>query len=185
MLNDSESTAAFIQFMTEQFGRTNKWSGTYGPEWLVTIADEISALGSRTVVLMEIVFFSSYFYLIRHKFKLREFLITSIGGLIFLLLLKVIFSDNYSETSLLPIDGLSFPSGHTTMAIIMYYKIINLIFPMSSNSVGKKFMIITSALIAVMVGISRLIVGAHTPFEVIAGLASGVFWVNISEKYFK
>lgn len=185
ILNDSESNAAFIQFMTEQFGRTNKWSGTYGPEWLVTIADEISALGSRTVVLMEIIFFSSYFYLIRYQSKLREFLITSIGGLIFLLILKIIFSDNYSDTSLLPIDGLSFPSGHTMMAIVMYYNIINLIFPMSSNSKGKNFTIISVVLIAVMVGVSRLIVGAHSPFEVLAGFAAGYIWTFVSEKFLK
>jgi undecaprenyl-diphosphatase len=183
-LNDGDSTSAFIQFMTEQFGRTNKWSGTYGPEWLVTIADEISALGSRTVVLMEIIFFSYYFYLIRYKSKLREFLITSIGGLIFLLLLKVIFSDNYSDTSLLPIDGLSFPSGHTMMAIIMYYKIFTLVFPIALGNSGKYFIIMTVLLLSIMIGISRLIVGAHTPSEVIAGFSGGFLWAYISGKLF-
>lgn len=176
---------AFISFMSSVLGKTNRWSNTYGAEWLVTIADEISAVGSRTIVLVEIIFFSFYFYLIKYKSKLREFLITTIGGLIFLLLLKVIFSHNYSDTSLLPTDGLSFPSGHTMMAIVMYYKIISLIFPISSVSKVKNFAFICVTLIALMVGVSRLIVGAHTPFEVLAGFAAGYFWTFVSEKYLK
>lgn len=183
--NGSELNSNFIEFMTLQLGKTNKWSGTYGPEWLVTIADEISALGSRTIVLFEIIFFSFYFYLIKNNDKLREFLTASIGALVLLLFLKVIFSNNYSNTSLLPTDGLSFPSGHSMMTIVMYYKIINLIFPLSSNSKGKNFTIIAVVFIAVMVGVSRLIVGAHTPFEVLAGFATGSFWIFVSEKYLK
>lgn len=184
ILNTEENRFAFISFMSSLLGKTNRWSNTFGPEWLVTIADEISAVGSRTIVLMEVLFFTFYFYLIRYQSKLREFLFTAIGGLFFLLLLKIIFSNNYSDTSLLPIDGLSFPSGHTTMAIVMYFKIINLIFPISSLSKGKKFAFISVTSIALMVGVSRLIVGAHTPFEVIAGFAAGYFWTFVSKKYF-
>lgn len=184
VLNTDENTSAFIQFMTDHFGRTNKWSGTYGPDWFVTMADEISALGSRTIVLMEIIFFTSYFYIIRYKDKLREFLVTAFGGLVVLLFLKVIFSDNYSQTSLLPTDGLIFPSGHAMMSIIMYYKIFNLIFPIGFKNSGSIFIYMSVILLALFVGGSRLIVGAHTPMEVMAGLAGGVLWTFVNEKYF-
>jgi len=182
-MNEINSTSAFIQFMTEHFGRTNKWSATYGQEWLVTIADEVSALGSRTVVLLEILFFSSYFYIEGYQDKLRRFLIASVGGLVLLFFLKIIFSSNYSSTSLLPTDGLSFPSGHSMMAVVMYYSIFTLIFPISIGLKGNKFILISVIVITIMVGLSRLIVGAHTPFEVFAGIAAGFLWTYLESKF--
>lgn len=66
-------------------------------------------------------------------------------------------------------QGYSFPSGHSTNAVSLYGSI--------ANGIRKKWMTILAVVLSLLVGISRVTVGAHYPTDVLAGWLLGLFSV--------
>ena len=63
-------------------------------------------------------------------------------------------------------QGYSFPSGHSTNAAALFGSL--------ARAVKKKWMYILAVLLPLLVGFSRIVVGAHYPTDVLVGLALGV-----------
>ena len=64
-----------------------------------------------------------------------------------------------------PSEGLSFPSGHAIIAFALAVLIV--------GYVGWRWRLVAFA-VAVLVGVSRVYLGAHLPLDVLAGAAAGV-----------
>lgn len=80
------------------------------------------------------------------------------------------------ETDAAPMDvlqqGYSFPSGHSAMSTALYGTL--------ARDVRKKWMWCLAVLVPLCVGISRFIVGAHYPTDVLAGWAMGLLGIGFS-----
>ena len=70
-------------------------------------------------------------------------------------------------------QGFSFPSGHSTLATTLYGSIAYIY--------KKKVFWIITAVFALMVGFSRIVVGAHFPTDVIVGWVLGLVTINVVE----
>ena len=77
------------------------------------------------------------------------------------------------------VDGFSFPSGHSSGAVVAYgmlaYLGLRLLAPRWHLPA-----LAAAGVLAVLVGLSRLVLGVHFASDVIAGFASGTAWLALS-----
>ena len=167
-------------FLYHWLGYTNKWSRTYGEPWFVNLNSNISSFGSREIVFSITVFFSIYLFNAKNLTKVIKFLSVVLGGILLIFLIKYINSNEVQHTfkSIL-IESLSnFPSGHAFITLVLYVAIA---FSLQSRKYPPKinnYFYIVAFILVIAVGISRIILGAHTVTEVVAGWSLGVFWLS-------
>ena len=70
--------------------------------------------------------------------------------------------------------SLSFPSGHAANAMITYLAIALLV-PISQRQ--RTIAVVIAVIVALLVGLSRVVIGVHWPSDVIGGWAFGLLWV--------
>lgn len=168
-------------------GYTNKWSTTYGEPWFVSMNANISAFGSREVVLIFTLFISIYLFKARNKTKALNFLLTVVGGIILIVVLKSFTSTNevISFKTFLTESLSNFPSGHTFIATVLYLAAASGLKSHRRSTEVNYYFFIAASILIFMVGISRIAGGAHTLTEAIAGWSLGLSWYLFSEMILK
>ncbi len=177
----------YINFMSGIFGFTNKWSHTFGPKWFVDVNSDISSLGGPTLFILIIMFVISLLF-VQYRFKtLTRFLIIIFGSAFLLIILKYLFNSNkpHQFLEIILSNDLGFPSGHAFMSLVLFYSLA-LITTKRMHDLSLRFLINTSMVILIIiVGLSRILIGAHNPEEVIAGWSAGIFWIDITNLFFR
>ena len=75
---------------------------------------------------------------------------------------------------LVPVDSLAFPSGHSANAALVGL-CLALLLPRTPRT--RAIAVWVAVWLAILVGISRIMLGVHWPSDVIGGWAFGLFWV--------
>ena len=149
-----------------------------GPRWLVPVAHDLTALGSPAVVaLLSVV--ATGFLALRRKLGAVWLVAVSIaGGAILNTVLKRTFDRTRPDASLrlAEVDSFSFPSGHTMLAAIIYLTLGALLARTTSDRRIKYYFLTVAAMLAFMVGVTRIYLGVHFPTDVLAGWCSGTAW---------
>lgn len=178
-------SAIVVKTLYNALGYTNKWSHSFGPPWFVNMLGDISALGSRELVLIISTFMYFYLRMIKGKSDARKFIFTVGLGIILILVTKSITS-NHAEINFNTIltETLSnFPSGHTFIATVMYLAMARYLSTNRKYEQVNKFLFISAAIIIAVVGISRFIGSGHTITEVIAGWSLGLCWYTFAQMF--
>lgn len=180
-------SAEISEFMYNTLGYTNRWSKSYGEPWFVHMNSNISAFGSKELTLIFTAIFSSYLFAANRKKDGYRFLISIVGGIIVLTILKLSTSKNESfELSQIYKETISnFPSGHAFIATILYLTILSLLLKKDQAIKLKIHYILSVAVIIFIVGISRVTGSGHTITEVIAGWSAGLIWISICGLFFE
>jgi membrane-associated phospholipid phosphatase len=76
----------------------------------------------------------------------------------------------------------SFPSGHTAASVVLYFLIALLFSYRLRNQSGRRLLWVVAALVAVVVGLSRLYRGMHYPTDVLSGALLGGTWLFTAVK---
>ena len=101
----------------------------------------------------------------------------AMGGFLLTELLKQIFQRHRPSTPLIPnIANYSFPSGHSVSSFIfcavlmwsLWYSKV----PRSLRTAGISFLMI----LAILIGLSRIVLAVHYPTDVVAGFCLGTLW---------
>ncbi|MDD4988962.1 MAG: phosphatase PAP2 family protein [Candidatus Pacebacteria bacterium] len=102
------------------------------------------------------------------------------GAVVSDLTLKSIFHIARPTVELIPETFWSFPSGHSTMIVVFLSAVYYAWTRMYPNvGRGKRYIALTFVfLLSLLVGVSRLYLGAHWLFDVIGGYLLGLFWVS-------
>jgi len=164
-------------------GYTNKWSHSFGPPWFVNMVGDISALGSRELVLIITTFMFFYIKMLKGKKAALNFIFTVITGVIIIIITKTITSKHeelYIKSVL--VETLSnFPSGHTFIATVLYLAITKALKTKLKFEPINKYLFFSAVIIIAIVGISRFIGSGHTVTEVIAGWSLGLAWYSFAQ----
>lgn len=85
-------------------------------------------------------------------------------------ILKVV--DKHADTMDLAAQGFSFPSGHASNSTTVYGSV--------AANYKKKWIRIPAIIIPILVGISRFVLGAHYPTDVLAGWVLGIVIITVT-----
>lgn len=176
----SELTYGYKSFLLHTFGKYNKWNDDYGPQWFVVLMGNFTSLGSGPNTVLFLLLISIYLYL-RSKLKLlKAYLLVIIGGGIFSILIKTIFSakPTFDLIKLLLINNNEFPSGHAMISVIFYMTSAYFFSKSERNEKIRTLFFSVGIILPFIIGISRIFLGAHSPNQVIAGWAVGYFWIS-------
>lgn len=81
------------------------------------------------------------------------------------------------EQHLVVVKTMSFPSGHSTSSMVFY---LTMALVLSQGSRWRHVAVAAGVLMALMVGLSRVMLGVHWPSDVIGGWSFGALWVLVT-----
>jgi undecaprenyl-diphosphatase len=138
----------------------------------------MTGLGDWAVVLAATCFGAAWL-LYRRQWQLALLLVGwTLAGRALVALQKLLFARLRPEDDapMVLVEGFAFPSGHAANATIVYLMVALLV---TEPGPVRKRALIAAAIAAILVGISRVLLGVHWPSDVIAGWAFGLLWVLI------
>jgi membrane-associated phospholipid phosphatase len=93
--------------------------------------------------------------------------------------LKLAFHRPRPELAFLHLDTYSFPSGHATVATVVFGTFAFLLWP-HARTTGRRVALVAGAVgVIALVGFSRLYLGVHYLSDVLGGFALGAAWLSL------
>jgi undecaprenyl-diphosphatase len=149
-----------------------------GPPRVEEMARDLTALGGFTILTgVTLVSFGFAMFAGRPRLALLG-LVSVIAGSALMHLLK----DGYDRPRPALVEhgtlvtNASFPSGHSTMATMVYLTLGILLARTEVKKRVRVFIVTISVIIVILVGVSRVYLGVHWPTDIAAGWALGGAW---------
>jgi undecaprenyl-diphosphatase len=157
------------------------WFVTHREAWLSNAAKIVTDLGSSSVLIPLVIVAGGWWWGRRHTLRPLALLGTSYAGSEVLFRAVKTLSNRRRPPNALAVQhfhGLAFPSGHATQAAAVWGMLAALI-AAGSPSWRRTVAVWTAAIvIAGLVGVTRVYLGAHWLTDVLAGWAFGVLWLT-------
>lgn len=152
-----------------------------GPEWLHFAMIDITALGSGTVLTLAVVIAIGLLLVRRLWLTAALVLAATVSGSVLAAQAKFFFHRTRPELvdHLVPVTGLSFPSGHATNSAIVYLTLAGLIAQVERGHAVRTFTMVVAGLLVGAIGFSRVYLGVHWPSDVLAGWCAGTGWAAL------
>jgi membrane-associated phospholipid phosphatase len=128
------------------------------------------------------VIFSLIILILLHKWSyISSLLISVLGGEIFVWIIKNIIDRPRPPltNALITETSYSFPSGHTFIAIAFYGLITFFLFDSLKKKSLKVISLTLGIILVILIGTSRIYLGAHWPSDVLASYFSGLAWLTV------
>jgi undecaprenyl-diphosphatase len=171
------STERFDTWAVRMLRQPNNPELPRGPAWLAEVGRDITALGSRAVLLLIVAAVVGYLYLRRAYTPMWLVIFATLSGWGLNRLLKEYF--DRARPDIIPVTGTmtpSFPSGHSMSSAIIYLSLGVLLMQLESSRALKTYILMVALILTFLVGISRIYLGVHYPTDVLAGWAVGLAW---------
>jgi undecaprenyl-diphosphatase len=155
-----------------------RWLGAHHTTAWDNIMIEITALGTGTVVMMVVAVAALFLVLTQHKYSAMLLLISTFGGLVLNLVLKLGFNRPRPTIFVPEVHAVSssFPSGHAMSAAIVYGTVAYLAARLHKRAWARALVMLAALIVIVAICISRLYLGVHYPSDVLAGVVIGLAW---------
>lgn len=171
-------TLAFDRAVLEALREPDDLSDPLGPNWVEEAVRDVTALGSSALLTLFSVFAVGFLILERKPKTIAFLVLAVVGGLVLSLWLKGIFDRPRPDflTHGQVVYTKSFPSGHSMNAAVVYLTLGSILARAHQARAIKIYVLASSILLAVLVGLSRLYLGVHWPSDVLAGWSAGAGW---------
>jgi undecaprenyl-diphosphatase len=149
-----------------------------GPWWLQAGAEDLTALGSPTVLGLTVLAVTGYLFL-HGLYRNGLFIFSaSVGGWVLNGVLKAAFERTRPDVvpHLREVMSSSFPSGHALTSAAVYLTLGALVMRIAEGRLAKYYCIAIAMFLTFLVGSSRVFLGVHYPTDVIAGWLIGMTW---------
>lgn len=145
---------------------------------IVSAMRDLSGLGSTVVLAVFVTLSVGYLLVVSARTTAVLVVVSTVSAAALVSVLKSGFSRvrpgaMYAE---LVTPGLSFPSGHATMSAAVFLTIGALLASTRSRWQERAFVLFAAAVLAVLVGLSRVGLGVHWATDVLGGWAFGTAW---------
>ncbi|MBK9037385.1 MAG: phosphatase PAP2 family protein [Myxococcales bacterium] len=149
-----------------------------GPRWFEAAVVHISALGSGAVTTLIALIAIGYALLAGRPRFAALVAACSLGTVGLMALLKGLYERPRPTivTQLDPPGGMSFPSGHSMIAMALYMTLAVLVARTLPTARLRRFTIVVGLALTFLIGASRMYLGVHYPTDVIAGWTAGGAW---------
>jgi len=149
--------------------------------WLTGAVRILTWLGSTAVLVPAVVLIGGVLLLRRRDWRPLAALAVALGGAVGLYdIVKPAVGRARPPAALWirPYSGAAFPSGHATQSVASYE--MPALIPSAGTSCGRRALVWSgAAMVALVVGASRVYLGAHWMTDVLGGYALGVAWVAL------
>src|SRR5205823_6482646 len=155
------------------------WFHVHLTQTFVTVLRALSEPGSGTWIGI-VLFFLVIFFLWKRSWPAIVTLIVAVpGGMLMNELLKILVHRPrpYLEGPFVDWSGYSFASGHTIGATLLYGQLALFIVPAMKARHWRALTSSTAIVIVLLVGFSRIALGAHYLTDVLAAIIFGVLWL--------
>jgi undecaprenyl-diphosphatase len=149
-----------------------------GPPWVEELARDITSLGGLAfLTLMTLA--ATGFLLLQRKSHLALYLVLVVStGALASQSMKSLF--DRARPDLVAhgqaVFSSSFPSGHSMMSTLVFFTVGALLASALTSRRLKAYVLVLAALLAVIVGATRVYLGVHWPTDVLAGWTAGCAW---------
>jgi undecaprenyl-diphosphatase len=152
-----------------------------GPHWVDETVRDLTALGGPAVLSLTILFVLGYLLLKRSYRSATLVFIATVGGLLISLLLKDFFLRERPDIvpALMVETSPSFPSGHSMLSAVVYLTLGSLLTRVETSSRIRVYTISIAIFFAVVIGITRVLLGVHYPTDVLVGWITGFLWASL------
>ena len=152
-----------------------------GPAWLAEAVRDVSALGGFAVLVLIAACAAGYLVLRGRQATALLLVAAAAGGTALSSALKIGFGRPRPElvAHITEVYTASFPSGHSTMAAVVYLTLGVLLARAQPALRARVYFIGLAVLITLLVGASRVFLGVHWPTDVLAGWTLGAGWAVV------
>ena len=146
--------------------------------WLAEVMRDLSGLGST--VVLTLLTTATVIYLALFSARTAAILVATsvVSGAMLVGIFKAVFGRLRPDVAFaeLVAPGLSFPSGHASMSATVFLTLGVLISSTRRRWDERIYILTVASLMAVLVGLSRVLLGVHWATDVLGGWAFGTGW---------
>ena len=161
--------------------RLSNWLHTHGSASVTTCMLLVTSFGSTVVVSCLAVLFGLYLLWRRQPYWLTAMVLSVFGGMGVNKLLKFVVhrARPHFNDPILSLTSYSFPSGHTMMATVLYGVLAAFLISRTPRWPWRVLIVAVAGCLILLVGFSRIYLGAHYLSDVLAALAEGLAWLSL------
>lgn len=154
------------------------WLKAYRSPELNQIMTDLTALGSVSVLTVISIGVMAVLIWSKNRMGLGQLSVAGLGAMIWPGILKEFFGRERPDLleHLVNVSDLSFPSGHSFGASVMYITFALLASRLFKSIYQTAFWIVFVCLVIGLVGLSRIYLGVHHPTDVMGGFCAGGIW---------
>lgn len=159
--------------------RVAVWFHQHATTTLTHFAKAITFFGSVLGLTILSVAVALVFIVRRAWFNLFLFAVTMTGESLLNVLLKDLFHRHRPvlENPLVTLTSYGFPSGHT-MGVTVFFGLLALFLAKSVSTAGALACFIAAGLVILLIGLTRVYLGAHFLSDVLGAFAASVVWLT-------
>jgi undecaprenyl-diphosphatase len=149
-----------------------------GHPWLAEAMRDLSGLGSSVVLGLFTIASVGYLALFSSRTLAALVAVSVVSGSLVVGVFKAVFGRARPDPALaeLVVSGLSFPSGHASMSAIVFLTLAALVASTRPRRRERAYLLVCAALVTVLIGLSRVVLGVHWATDVLGGWAFGSAW---------
>jgi undecaprenyl-diphosphatase len=176
-------TQAFDEELLIAMRRPSDLSIPIGPQWVESLAIELTALGGAFVLFTFVGIVAGYLALVRRFGMMWLVIAATVGGGVISSLLKDVVERG--RPSVVPhlahVRSGSFPSGHSMLSAVVYLTLGALLARNTANWNLRLYFLGVATLLTFLIGVTRIYLGVHYPTDVLSGWCAGLTWALLCE----
>ena len=152
-----------------------------GPWWLQEAAADLTSLGGISVLGLFAVIAIAFLMIQKKHLSAALMVVGLAGGVALSEGLKALFERARPPAAYQAVETLnaSFPSGHALLSTVFYLTLGVMLTRAFQQRRLKAFVLGTAILIALLIGLTRVYLGAHWASDVMAGWCAGAAWAMV------